>query len=337
MGVVAMFVLLGVILWDIYNFKLAQRNLFIDTYRRLNWHVILVAVAFGVCFIFKWIELEYASVLVMCGIVPVYLWGRINFLKEFTAQKSYKQSSFFLTAELSYVIILWLFGALSISLVLFNLSLLFPQLISEFDELLLTTILSTALILYLVYESSERMSLGSFWDKIGLDSVKRSKVRVVILPIVLGLIFAVSSAALVFVRGEQPITPLSEILKSVTSPISMTIFLILAVIVAPFVEEIVFRGFFYKMLSRIKGKRFALYFISLLFAAMHVGQYWGDWAAIGIVTVLGFTLTLMRALTHTTLSSIILHYTYNGGVAVVTSILIARDNPQLLESFIVMF
>ena len=140
---------------------------------------------------------------------------------------------------------------------------------------------------------------------------------VIVLPMAVGLALAYLSALIILHRSVQPSTPLHEVLEATQSPLLIFLFLFLAVVVAPFLEELIFRGYFYHVVSFIKGKGFAIFWISLVFAFLHVGQYWGDWVAVGMVTILGFALTALRAWTGTTLASVVMHYVYNAGVTLI--------------------
>ena len=85
------------------------------------------------------------------------------------------------------------------------------------------------------------------------------------------------------------------------------------------------------MVSKIRGKKFAIYVIALVFAFLHLGQYWGDWLAIGMVTLLGFALTILRAYSGTTIASVIAHYVYNGGVTIIPIIMMILSNPAYFK------
>ncbi len=337
MGLPTLLVLFLLTFWDLSNFKCFDQSKYRTVFTKLNKTLILFFVVIGLVSYAVHQPLEDIGEFIFGAILVVYFYGREKLSQQLEAYRTEDQKKFFLTCDLLYVATVWLFGSLIFSLIMYCLGTMFPNYITELDEILCTTIVSTILILYLIDTTVLKIDNKGFWYHVGFDQERRSKFKTVILPAFVGLLFALSSVALIFVRPEQPQTPLSQILEGAVSPLSIFLFLILATIVAPFVEEIVFRGYFYNMLCRIKGQRMAIYVSAFSFAIMHVGQYWGDWAAIGIIAVLGLALTLFRVLTHTTLASVIMHYTYNGGVAVTTSILIARDNPELLQPIMILF
>ena len=109
------------------------------------------------------------------------------------------------------------------------------------------------------------------------------------------------------------------------------IFLATAVLLAPLGEEIIFRGYFFRVLSVVKGPVWSAVIIALSFGLLHVEQYWGDWLAIGVVALLGVVLTLLRMWTQSTIASAVLHYVYNGGVTLLPIIFLIFSNAAYLQ------
>src|SRR2546429_73407 len=71
--------------------------------------------------------------------------------------------------------------------------------------------------------------------------------------------------------------PLEELLKY---PASAVLFAALGVFVAPFVEEVIFRGFIYPVVERKLGRILAVLTTAFLFTTVHVSQLWGSWSGI---------------------------------------------------------
>jgi len=92
---------------------------------------------------------------------------------------------------------------------------------------------------------------------------------------------------------------------------------VLAVVTAPLIEEIVYRGVVYSSVERLVGKGAAVALVTLLFALVHVPQYWGSVAAITAIVSLSLVLTLLRAWTGKLLPCVVTHLVYNGVQAVV--------------------
>jgi uncharacterized protein len=90
----------------------------------------------------------------------------------------------------------------------------------------------------------------------------------------------------------------------------------LAVLTAPFVEELVYRGLLYSAIERTRGRVAGIVVVSSLFALVHVPQYWGSVAAITAIMTLSLVLTLLRSYTGQLLPCIATHLVYNGVQAV---------------------
>jgi membrane protease YdiL (CAAX protease family) len=85
----------------------------------------------------------------------------------------------------------------------------------------------------------------------------------------------------------------------------------LAVVTAPLIEEIVYRGVVYSTVEGLMGKGAAVIFVTLLFALVHAPQYWGSVAAIVSILSLSFVLTVLRAWTGKLLPCFATHLVYN--------------------------
>jgi uncharacterized protein len=103
--------------------------------------------------------------------------------------------------------------------------------------------------------------------------------------------------------------PIEELLKA---PISVLLFGILGVVVAPLVEETVFRGFLYPVIARRTGIAAGVVITGTLFGMMHAAQLWGGWGQIALLIVVGIVLTWVRAHTGTVAASYLVHLGYNG-------------------------
>lgn len=91
----------------------------------------------------------------------------------------------------------------------------------------------------------------------------------------------------------------------------------LAVLTAPLIEEVVYRGVVFASFERVVGKSSAVVFVTLLFASVHAPQYWGSYAALTAILSLSLVLTLLRAWTNSLLPCVATHMIYNGVQAVV--------------------
>jgi len=84
-----------------------------------------------------------------------------------------------------------------------------------------------------------------------------------------------------------------------------------SVLVAPFIEEIFFRGFLYPALTRRLGIAAGVVLTSLGFMLMHGPQLDFSWAPMLILLVVGLVLTIVRARTKSLASSVLIHMSYN--------------------------
>ena len=85
-----------------------------------------------------------------------------------------------------------------------------------------------------------------------------------------------------------------------------------AVLTAPLIEELIYRGVLYSALERAAGVAIAVIVVSLLFAGIHVFQYSNNIGVITVITLLSFSLTLARAYSGSVLPPFIIHLVFNG-------------------------
>ena len=122
------------------------------------------------------------------------------------------------------------------------------------------------------------------------------------------LLFFVAMFVIYIFGGKE--TDLERLLRS-----SRTAALIIAVIAAttaPLVEEIIYRGILYSALHRAVGTGLAIVAVTLLFAGLHVLQYWPDIGAIFAIALLSLALTAVRAYTGRLLPCFVIHLVFNG-------------------------
>jgi uncharacterized protein len=103
---------------------------------------------------------------------------------------------------------------------------------------------------------------------------------------------------------------LIKILQS--SRAAVYIVAVVATFTAPIVEEVVYRGVLYSAFQRTMGVTAAFIVATLLFALVHVPQYWPSYSTILLLTFLSFILTAIRVKTGNLLPCIILHTLFNG-------------------------
>jgi membrane protease YdiL (CAAX protease family) len=268
---------------------------------------------------------------IMAGVLPFQLYYRQKFLK--TIKENFQQIDHKA----------WLaFDAYGVILHWFLLTGLFSFLIDGVFEYvfkceqglwqtLVSSITASLIMVILIAQASGRFNRGNFWKNVGFNRGRKPLPFIIITSVVLAVFFGYLSVSIILARHGQPVTPLSKLLDANQSLGALLFFLVLAVVFAPLAEEIIFRGYFFEVLKNTKGKFWAIIVVALSFAGLHLGQYWNDWGAIVMITILGFVLTLLRFWSGTTLASTIMHYVYNAAVTIIPVFMIMSSNPAYLK------
>ncbi len=109
--------------------------------------------------------------------------------------------------------------------------------------------------------------------------------------------------------NSKEVLPIEELLNA---RVSVLLFGVLGVLVAPLVEETIFRGFLYPVIARRVGIAAGIAVTGTLFGLMHAAQLWGGWGQIALLILVGVVLTWVRARTGTVAASYLVHLGYNG-------------------------
>jgi membrane protease YdiL (CAAX protease family) len=128
-------------------------------------------------------------------------------------------------------------------------------------------------------------------------------------------------AIFVFIASSQVHTndkmPIEEVLKNRSSAMLL---MAMAVLVAPLVEETVFRGYLYPLFAKSFGIVPGILLTGVLFGLMHGAQLAWTWGIVGLLILVGIIFTFARAHTGTVLASFLLHLGYNSMIALATII-----------------
>ena len=150
-----------------------------------------------------------------------------------------------------------------------------------------------------------------FWQTIGwrgLDTAPMSRGMVCAGLIISGVVisFVVDSASeLTPPKGPLPIEAVYQ------DRLTALLFLLMAVLLAPVVEETIFRGYIYPVLGRCLGMFWGIVITGTLFGLLHGIQLWGAWWQTGLLVVVGIIFTWLRALMRTVTASYLMHVGYN--------------------------
>jgi len=164
-----------------------------------------------------------------------------------------------------------------------------------------------------------------FWKNIEFDWPPNSSHAITIV-VSVGLAIVLFSLAFLITSlyGERK-TDLDLMIESSIYTRIATAFV--AVVTAPLVEELIYRGLLYKALEKAAGVAISILVVSLLFAGVHVFQYRNNLAVIAVITLLSITLTVARAVSGKVLPAFIIHLVFNGiqSVLIVLSGFISKD------------
>ena len=108
--------------------------------------------------------------------------------------------------------------------------------------------------------------------------------------------------------NEKGQLPIEELFQSRSTVILLMCF---GILVAPLVDETMFRGFLYPIVARRFGVTAGVIVTGTLFGAMHAQQLWGGWGQIGLLIGVGIVLTWVRARTGSVTASYFVHLGYN--------------------------
>ena len=126
--------------------------------------------------------------------------------------------------------------------------------------------------------------------------------------ICLGVVMFLAGVSVIYLTGPTD-NALERLLQSSRAAALATAFA--ATFTAPLVEEIVFRGLLYSSLRRLVGAAWAVVSVFMLFALIHVPQYWPSFGVIGVILMLSLALTLVRARSGRLLPCFVVHLVFN--------------------------
>jgi membrane protease YdiL (CAAX protease family) len=102
--------------------------------------------------------------------------------------------------------------------------------------------------------------------------------------------------------------PITEFFKDRPSALLLGAF---GILVAPLMEELLFRGFLYPALARWTGTVVSVIITASAFTLLHGAQLGYSWAPLLLIFVVGVTLTVTRMRTNSVATCVIVHMTYN--------------------------
>ena len=126
-----------------------------------------------------------------------------------------------------------------------------------------------------------------------------------------------------FIHTPKVETPFDELGKT---PLSMALLALTAIVAAPLIEEMVFRGFLQPLLSRTFGTAVGILITALLFGGLHATEYQKAWQYVAAISIVGIALGVLRAKTKSILPGTVMHGCFNA-VSVV-GLLVTKFSPH---------
>jgi membrane protease YdiL (CAAX protease family) len=171
-------------------------------------------------------------------------------------------------------------------------------------------LLSLGLLTYLMAQMRQRFE-KPFWSTLGWRELNTGKTPRVLayLGLILGgftlsILIQLASAG-VGTKTKMPIEALFHDRRSAF------LLMLMGVLLAPLVEETIFRGYIYPVLARTFGVSTGVLATGVLFGLLHAPQLGGAWGQTALLMVVGIVFTFARAATRTVVASYLLHVSYN--------------------------
>jgi membrane protease YdiL (CAAX protease family) len=173
-----------------------------------------------------------------------------------------------------------------------------------------------AVVFFFLYVTLSLLRGHPFWECLGWRKIRAAangRARKPFLFFLAGCSLSFLVALLTSRMKTPDQMPIEELFKYRTTAF---LFMAMAVLVAPLVEETLFRGYLYPLFARSFGVVPSILITGTLFGLMHWAQLGG---ALGLVTVLiivGIVFTGVRARTGSVFASYLMHLGYNSLIAV---------------------
>lgn len=190
-----------------------------------------------------------------------------------------------------------------------------------------------ATIFFFLYVTLSLLRGHSFWECLGWRKIKshnREQPRNPFVYFIAGSGLSLFVALLTARMKEPENIPMQELFKHRQTAL---LFVAMAVLVAPLVEETLFRGYLYPLFARLisallrffgiedapalrSGILGSIILTGVLFGLMHGAQLGWTWSLVSMLILVGIIFTLVRARTGSVFASFLMHLGYNSLIAV---------------------
>jgi membrane protease YdiL (CAAX protease family) len=177
-------------------------------------------------------------------------------------------------------------------------------------SIFIQVLVDLALLAYLAAQMRLRFR-SPFWHTIGWS--KPDTGRIPPLAFYSGLILSGFFLSIIVSLGSSFFPPAKNLpIETLFQDRYATVlFMSVAVLLAPLVEETIFRGYIYPVVARSFGKLWGILATGTLFGLLHASQLWGGWSQIALLVFVGVVLTFARAVSRTVVASFVIHTSYN--------------------------
>jgi membrane protease YdiL (CAAX protease family) len=177
-------------------------------------------------------------------------------------------------------------------------------------NILIQVVLDLGLLAYLAAQMRLRFH-SPFWHAIGWRKLNTGRMSQG--AVYLGLILSGVFLSIIVSVGSTLFPPKKDLpIESLFQDRSTTVvFMLVAVLIAPLVEETIFRGYIYPVLGRSFGRGWGIVATGMLFGLLHAEQLWGGWGQIALLVFVGIVLTFARAVSRTVVPGFVIHTSYN--------------------------
>jgi membrane protease YdiL (CAAX protease family) len=173
-----------------------------------------------------------------------------------------------------------------------------------------------AAIFFFLYVTLSLLRGHSFWECLGWRKITsrpgeraRSPIAYFFAGCGLSLFVAILSSRL----KAPDNSPMEELFKNRQTAL---LFVAMAVVIAPLVEETLFRGYLYPLFARSFGITPGIVLTGVLFGMMHGAQLGWTWGLVAMLILVGIVFTWVRARTGSVFASFLMHLGYNSLISV---------------------
>lgn len=179
----------------------------------------------------------------------------------------------------------------------------------------LSTIVAHAITIAICWSVVTKVGKRPFWASLGWNWAGHSVWYWVVFSacVIVGLLIVSQLLSRVLPQSED--NAFADLLKS-SREVRIAI-AALATFSAPIVEETVYRGIVFSALRRHLGFVATVLVVTVMFAGVHVLQYWGAWVSVAGLTLLSLALTVIRARTKSILPCVMIHTLNNAFFSVI--------------------